>query len=771
LALITDLITKKQRNTIDHSRVACFCDTSSTNALAQCQAYYAAYPDLNPDLIFQYDLSTAGAKTRETAWELWGKDWHDLIVSNNIEGICCNPEFDIDSPLWPGYSALNVLGDILSLRRSMLVINPPTPDVFKSTSPRVLPTPYSNSQYPYQFLGWYSFGGIRQDGPFPPPNPFVPESIVSAEGDNAYDYTITGVVPENKKWDYSGGMLSGEWDFSRDYLGQKVIYIPTWRIGWKSGSLNPSEITTAEITAMVERSIATAGSIKSHIDKPIVTSSRQRVSNRYFIGQAMFTDTIFKDLGFTNVKWGYSKDQAGVSILNSYNAKLNTNNYDPDETSNTNVQFTLDNIAGTVGNQYRDLGPNYSVEDHYKWHAHNTNTFPMPVFTYVGGCLVNMSVNTNGSWCDGGADAVFDIQNGAVLFEMTSHFLQYAGWAIKNGASAVHGSYVEPFAPQVNSGGNFASNLLKGNQVATSAVFGMSSSPKNIEVWGDGLAAPYYNESEEESNMNNVKFELVAIKGSADLSGGFPAITVAGTNHAVNDIITFVSASLTSPASGIKIKVTSVDGSGGITAYAWISGGVGWSNNEVANQSSTSGTGISAKLTLGGSVISATPLSFGFFSDSITTQIAIDPDTVNAKLYNNAGVEFAFSQFNPDIPDLHGLLSNPVSNQFGRPAGIVLWVEGDLDSYPYGDNVVVYINGVAYPFLESYIADGSAVWSNATASAVDGFSRLEWNISGATNPAPVCLEGDKIGMSLAVPERQSSKSVISRSVISHNTES
>ena len=519
MALITDLITRKQRNTIDHSRVACFCDTSSPNALAQCQAYYAAYPDLDPNLIFQYDLSTAGAKTRETAWELWGKDWHDFIVSNNIEGICCNPEFDIDSPLWPGYSALNVLGDILSLRRSMLVINPPTPDVFKSISPRVSPTPYSNSQYPYQFVGWYNFGGIRQDGPFPPPNPFVPESIISAEGDNAYDYTITGVVPENKKWDYSGGMLSGEWDFSRDYLGQKVIYIPTWRIGWKSGSLNPSEITTAEITAMVERSKSTKGSISSNIDKPIVTSSRQRVSNRYFIGQAMFTDTIFKDLGFTDVKWGYSKDQSGVSILNSYNTKLNTNNYDPDETSNTNVQFTLDNIAGTVGNQYRDLGPNYLVEDNYKWHAHNTNTFPMPVFTYVGGCLVNMSVNTNGSWCDGGADAVFDIQDGAVLFEMTSHFLQYAGWAIKNGASAVHGSYVEPFAPQVNSGGNFASNLLKGNQVATSAVFGMSSTPKNIEVWGDGLAAPYYYEStEEEGTMEHKKAITIATATPNDIA-------------------------------------------------------------------------------------------------------------------------------------------------------------------------------------------------------------------------------------------------------------
>ena len=107
MALITDLITKKQRNRIDHSRVACFCDTSSPNALAQCQAYYAAYPDLNPDLIFQYDLSTAGAKDVATGWSLWVSDWANFLVNNNIEAVCCNPELDLDNP-W-GYT-FNVSG-------------------------------------------------------------------------------------------------------------------------------------------------------------------------------------------------------------------------------------------------------------------------------------------------------------------------------------------------------------------------------------------------------------------------------------------------------------------------------------------------------------------------------------------------------------------------------------------------------------------------------------------------------------------------------------
>jgi len=770
LALITDLITKKQRNRIDHRRVACFCDTSSTNALAQCQAYYAAYPDLDANLIFQYDLSTVGAKDVATGWSLWVSDWADFLVDNNIEAICCNPELDLDNP-W-GYT-FNVSGardrSFLQFLATAVVYK----QYIKKYNLTELPS-FGLPSYPnlsgtpgvLNNTWWDKMGGILDSPLSSSDNSFLPASITTGAGDNLYDYDVQGTVSDPQA--ALKGFFASDWDVRVDYLTQPISMLPSWRIGWKSGSYNPAEITTAEITAMVERSIATAGSIESHIDDPIVSSSRRR-STQAFVGQAMAVDTIAKDMGFTDVKWGYSEKGSGVNVLTTWNSKLNTGNYDPDETSNTNVAFIENETAGTVGNTYRDISSNYSSGT-YRWHAHNTNTFPMPAYIYIGGCLVNQNRQTNGSWCDAGSDAIFDIKDGAFLFEMTSHFLYVGGWAIKNGASGVFGSYEEPGSNQVDHGSAIMSNLLRGHQLATAVLFGQSIEPKSTELWGDGLSAPYYNESEEESNMNNVKFELVAVRGSADLTAAVPAITVAGTGHQVGDIITLNGSAVTSPASGLKIKASSVDGSGGITAYTWVSGGIGWSNNEVAQQSNTSGSGINLRLTLG-TVIGSTPLSFGFFSDALTTQIAIDPDTISAKLYNNAGVEFAFSQFNPDIPDLHGLLSNPASNQFGRPAGIVLWVEGDLDEYPYGDNVVIYINDVAYPFLESYITDGSAIWSNATASAVDGFSRLEWNISGATNPAPLCIEGDKIGMSLTVPERQSSKSVISRSVISHNTES
>ncbi len=748
--------------------MVCFCDTSSANALSQCQAYYAAYPDLDSSLIFQYDLSTTGAKTLSTAWDLWVKDWCEFLVANNAEAVCCNPELDIDNPFYSStydYSFLNWLASGFTLLNLM---NAQERTELPPSKLGYFFNGYSDPDLTTSGTQFHEFSGTNPPDTGLEYNSFLPTSITSDAGDNIYDYANKGSIDSDERQRASRGQFTYDWELGSDFNNQPGTYLPSWRIGWKSGNYNPPEITASEITAMVNRSIANRGSISSFQEKPIVSSSRVRVGGTYedyFVGQAMLVDTIFKDMGFLDTKWGYSEDGSGASALTTWNSKLSTDNYDPDETTNTNVQFTLDNVAGTVGNTYRDLGSNYSVEDNWKWHAHNTNTFPMEAFIYIGGCLTNMNVQTSGSWCDGGSDAVFDIEDGAFLFEMTSHFLRYGGWAIKNGASAIYGSHIEPTAQPVSHAGSVATNLLRGHEVASSVLYGQNSSPDRAELWGDGLASPFYQESiEEETYMNNVKFELVALKSTAKFAS-LPTITAAGSSHQVNDVVTFNGGAA---GAGIKITVTGVNGSGGITSYTWLCGGAGWANSEVATQSNTSGSGTGAVLTLPGDAVPATPVAFGFFSDPLTARIAVDSDAANATLYNSAGVEFAFSEFNPGIPDLHGLVSNPASNAFSRPAGIGIWVEGDVADWPYGDNVVISVNGTSYPFLESYITDSSAVWQDASETLIDGFSRLEWRITGATNPAPVCLEGDKIGMSLAVPDRATG-SYIERSIITHNT--
>lgn len=764
MPLISDLITKKNRAKINHSRVACFCDTSSTSALAQCEAYYAAYPDLNADLIYQVDLSAAGAKDIDEAWDVWVKDWAEFLVDNEIEAICCNPELDINNPF--GYesqggqpaSFLCWLAGSVGVKR--LIDKNELSGLLNYTSsyyPNV-----SSTESVLNHSYWDKFGGILEDPVQSDDNPYLPESIVSAAGDNLYDYK-NSTASTNNQID-SETMFSGDWDIRGDYLNQPITHLPAWRIGWKSGNYNPPEITVQEITDMVTRSKDNKGSIDSYIDRPIVSSSRQRATG-YFIGQAMAVDTIAKDMGFTDVKWGYSEDQSGVSLLNTWDAKLNTGDYNPDESINTNVQFTLDNVAGTVGNTYRDLGSNYSTEDHWKWHSHNTNTFPMETFIYIGGCLVNMNVQTNGSWCDGGSNAVLDIEEGAFLFEMTSHFLRYGGWAIKNGASAIYGSHIEPYANNVAHGPAIMSSLLRGNQVASSTLFAQDSQPRTTEVWGDGLAAPFEQESQtDETIMNNVKFQLTATTAYVTYGGTVPSVTNGGTGHAVGDIIT-LNGSVS--GSGVRVKVESLGVSNAVATYSWVSGGSGWANNEIATQSNTTGSGTTLDFTMPSNLTSSTsPVGFGFFSEPLVTEVGsqANPNI----LYNNEGMEFAFSQFSPSIPDVHAIIGVPASNGFVAPAGFHIYVEGDLAENPYGGNLTLFVNGTGYPILQEYFDNNSVTWEGSGPTTADGYSRLIWKQTGVTNPLPVTiLEGDNIGLSLAVPDRASGSS-IERNIISHN---
>lgn len=268
--------------------------------------------------------------------------------------------------------------------------------------------------------------------------------------------------------------------------------------------------------------------------------------------------------------------------------------------------------------------------------------------------------------------------------------------------------------------------------------------------------------------MNNVKFELIVQPSYTTFSlAALPAITTAGSGHAVDDFITFNGGAV---GSGIKVKVLTIDGSGGVASYSWQSGGIGWASSEVATQSKTTGSGIGASLTLGSIETAYNPVGYGFFSDPLTQVVAANAPNY-ATLFNSAGVEFAFSQFNPEIPDLHGLVAVPAANGFVRLPNISIWVEGDLASWPYGDNVTFYLDGVAYPFEESWIGNGAATWSDATATTQPGFSRLEWFTStGPTEErAPTAIEGDRIGMSLTVPETDAGTgTAIDHSIITNN---
>ena len=761
----------KPRLQIDHQKVCVFWDTNlGASEEARVDAYIAAH-GLNAAFKYGVDLSLTGYNDRLTLWDLWLSDVADFIEINQIQAICCSPNCPmLQDFIYPGIAGGAAFSSLLAssvsvkaMLNSQVTLDQLLTSQFQNQEVKNLTVKTMDNEEGALYL---QNGGLLKDDL--PVNDF----FFNIGGIESQDFKYS-TFDQPQLWSTDFDSVQGRTGIKprNPHNGAEILKIPSWRIGWKASGNMPSP-TAQEITNMVERGKA-AGAISFNDHKTqsrIAMTLRDRNSNGH-CGKGVAIGKVLEEIGYTNYNYGFrtthSNTLANIAAVDdsslAHFKKLDPISNQTDlrfVSTNTPVLDAEPNPVNSSTVRYYDDTQVSAGQKGMRFDAYNGATFPIDCFIHFS-LFGNFNSNNNLEFYNTASPSsqTIKVKDGGCVIELTSHGHKISPMALRHGASAAFCSYVEPGGTSsVMKAERFLFSLLRGNSYAIAASRTFDNWMNQVELWGDGLATPYSDQSKQNTpeniNMNNVKFELVAIKGSSDLTGGFPAITVAGTNHAVNDIITFVSASNISPASGIKIKVTSVDGSGGITAYAWISGGVGWSNNDVANQSNTSGTGINAKLTLGGSVISATPLSFGFFSDSITTQIAIDPDTLSAKLYNNAGVEFAFSQFNPDIPDLHGLLSNPVTNQFGRPAGIVFWVEGDLDAYPYGDNVVVYINGVAYPFLESYIADGSAVWSNATASAVDGFSRLEWNISGATNPAPVCVEGDKIGMSLTVPEQR-----------------
>lgn len=767
---ITGGLAKKYRHQIDHQKVCIVWDTDlGASEEALVDAYIAAH-GLNTAYKYGVDLSVAANTDRQLLWDAWLSDLADYIETNQIQAICCSPNCPLTQSFivhqqesLTAFSTL--LASSVSIKRMIesgvslnTLLSPRNDDQpIKALAIKTLDNTES-------ILYTHNLGLIRDDLP-------INEYFFNIGGISSEDFKISSYAPPNI-WSTDLNAVKGLTGIKprNPHNNEPILKIPSWRIGWKASGLMPSP-TPQEITDIVNRGkAASAVSFDDHKTQSRITMTLRDRNGEGHCGKGVALGKVLDSIGYTNYNYGFRTNQSNsLAQMPAVDdpSLAHFKKLDPisDQTDSrfvaTNtpvIDAEPDPVNSSTVRYYDDASTSVGQKG-MRFDAYNGATFPLECFIHFS-LFGNFDTDNNLEFYNSASPSsqTINVKDGGCVIELTSHGHKISPMALRHGASAALCSYREPSGlSAIMQSERFMFSLIRGNNYALAAFRNQNDWTDEHELWGDGLATPYKTQSEYITGneiMNNVKFELVAIKGSADMTGSFPAITVAGTGHSVDDIITFNGQAVGSPAAGIKIKVTSVDGSGGITAYSWVSGGIGWSNSDVADQSSTSGSGVNARLTLGASVIGVTPLSFGFFSDPLTTQIAIDPNTLSAKLYNSAGVEFAFSQFNPEIPDLHGLISNPASNQFGRPAGITLWVEGDLAEYPYGDNAIIYVNGTAYPFLKSYIADGSAVWSSSAFTAVDGFSRLEWKISGATNPAPLCLEGDKIGMSLKVPERK-----------------
>jgi hypothetical protein len=793
---VLDTFNKKLRKQASRDKILCVYNTAAVYGIYDeplIDAYFDEYGITN-HIKVGIDFSIA-ANTDNRWWTSWGLDVYNQVIDNGIEQVCCGPLSPTDmsqgSTSNVQVDLSNCLGSLKTIKAKLEQENASGleselmngDDIYYNQDDD---SNLRNSKVSY-YQGSPDLNAGETTGSFGMGTGYTKGSFRANLGsldtetfEGLLGFPTSIQVPGLHFDQYEPSDLF--WNIVAKPHQSRTLRMPCWRIGYFPYAQKPFLPTTTIIRQMVKNSKAAA--------MPTARNKEEKVLllNTFYTTPALLTssDTVYlselwEGLGYTKSFFGATnKPQIIDDLTNVPGTVVGDTGLTKYEWQGLNppANGAIDYIgeiqvtpqANDATNVYLDsiwmeqwdgggaIGPGMA------YRAKSTGT----AFPILADIIVDQTRNFNGNY-DGSIRNALQCKPGGIRFNATSHGQRAGIWDLGYGASASVASLHEPQVNAVRYYPQMISELLKGHTIAAAHSFANRDIATSSSVWGDGLLQPYYEQAQEE-DMNNVKFELIAAPSYTSFQLAFlPAITTAGTTHSTGDIITFNGSQV---GSGIKIHVTGVDGSGGVTAYEWHSGGLGWGSNEVATQANTTGSGINTVLTLDAIETTYPPVGFGFFSDPLTQAVAAAITTNNATLFNSAGVEFAFSQFNPDIPDLHALVAAPSSNGFARPASIGLWVEGDIASWPYGDNVVIYHNGVAYPFLESYITEGSALWNSAAQTGIAGYSRLEWLTDPSKDhPAPTIIEGDSIGMSLAVPERQSSKSVISRSVISHNTES
>ena len=792
---VLDTFNKKLRKQASRDKILCVHNTAAVYGIYDeplIDAYFDEYGITN-HIKVGIDFSIA-ANTDNRWWTSWGLDVYNQVIDNEIEQVCCGPLSP--TAMSKGYSSINLV-DLSNCLGTLKVTKAFLEQRNKSgLEDGMIPATYVYLNRVSEYTERNTTVGSFQGSPNLDAGQSTGQNVL---GTGYQTGSFRASIGNIDTQDFKGG---GGWEtglsvpglhfdqyepseiswsvYARPYQS-KTLRMPCWRIGYYPYGQKPFLPTTTIIRQMVQNSKAAAmPTAKNKEEKVLLTNAFYTTNKLRPPNSTVYLSHLWESLGYKKSFFGATNKPKVISELtNVPGTVIGDTGLTKYEWQGLNppANGAIDYIgeiqvtpqANDATNVYLDSvwmeqwDGNGAIGPGMAYRAKSTGT----TFPIEADIVYEQTRNFNSSY-DGSIMNAFRCKPGGIRFNSTSHGHRGGIWELGNGASASVASLHEPYAEAVSTYDQMLAEILRGHTVAAAHMFTNRDIATSASVWGDGLLQPYYEQAQEE-DMNNVKFELIAAPSYTSFQLAFlPAITTAGTNHSPGDIITFNGSQV---GSGIKIHVTGVDGSGGVTAYEWHSGGLGWASNEVATQANTTGSGINTVLTLGAIETTYPPVGFGFFSDPLTQTVAGSAPSY-ATLYNSAGVEFAFSQFNPDIPDLHALVAVPSSNGFGRAASIGLWVEGDIASWPYGDNVVIYHNGVAYPFLESYITEGSAFWNSAAATGIAGYSRLEWLTDPSEDhPAPTIIEGDRVGMSLAVPERQSSKSVISRSVISHNTES
>lgn len=776
---------KKERKQASRDKILCVYNTAAVSGILDeplIDAYFDEYGITN-HIKVGVDFSDA-SNVDERWWTGWGASVLEMVYANGIEQVCCGP-------MCPGnisHGGTADIRDVADTSTALGMIKNIGVQLEREGRTDLLNTRILNSIISFDTTGKE-----------PPSDGYPLDYYWSANLepgeqatrlklsyiDGAFKADINGLdlatfggqygvyanvsVPGLNYNSYEPSKIP--WAYTVKPVQNRTNRMPCWRIGYYPLG-NVAIPTTAIIRQMVRNSkAASLPTEQNKKEKVLLTNTYYTTQSLYSASDTVFLSHLWESLGYTKNVFGYANIPYLISDLTNAPGKvvgdtgLTKYEYQASPSPSGTIDFTMDLDVTPQANdatnvyldsdwmqQWGNVGEGVAVR------AKTTGT----TFPIEADIILDQVRNVSSGLYNGELRDAFVVKPGGIRFAPTSNGHRFNVYDLANGASAAFGSWYEPFARAVVHQPQMIAELLRGHTIASANMFTNDHFARGGSIWGDGLLQPYY-EQAQGNEMNNVKFQLTATKSYVTYGGSVPAVTNGGTGHAVGDIIT-LNGGVT--GSGVRVKVESLGASDAVATYSWVSGGSGWANSEVATQSNTSGSGTTLVFTMPSNFTTfADPVGYGFFSEPLTSDVG------NSNiLYNNAGMEFAFSQFSPAIPDVHAIIGVPTANGFVAPAGFHIWAEGELDENPYGGNLTLFVNGTGYPILQEYFDNNSVTWEKGdTPNVTAGYSRLIWKQTGVTDPLPVTiLEGDNIGLSLAVPDAGEG-SPVERNIITHNT--
>ena len=501
----------KPRLQIDHQKVCVFWDTNlGASEEALVDAYIAAH-GLNTAFKYGVDLSLTGYTDRLTLWDLWLSDVADFIETNQIQAICCSPncpltQFFIEHQQLSYTSFSTLLASSVSIKNILLseVIGIETLLSGRFDDHAVKFTAIKTMDNLEDVYYLQNGGLLRDDLP-------VKDSGFNIGGIESDDFKYSNYrVPQLWSTDFDSVQGRTGIEPRNPHYGAAILKIPSWRIGWKASGNMPSP-TAQEITNMVNRGKA-AGAISFNDHKTqsrIAMTLRDRTNDGH-CGKGVAIGKLLEEIGYTNYNYGFrtthSNTLANIPAVDD-SSLAHFKKLDPisDQTDSRFVSTNapvLDSDPDPVNSstiRYYDDASVSAGQKGMRLDAYNGATFPIECFIHFS-LFGNFDTDNNLEFYNTASPSsqTIKVKDGGCVIELTSHGHKISPMALRHGASAAFCSYSEPSAlSPIMRAERFLFSLLRGNSYAIAANRTQYDWTDEHELWGDGLATPYSEQSNE----------------------------------------------------------------------------------------------------------------------------------------------------------------------------------------------------------------------------------------------------------------------------------